>query len=296
MPDAAGYALEFVSGRFQGTSVPLPEGAEVLLGRESDADVVLQEDMVSRRHAKIAVRGGEILLTDLGSTNGTFVNGQKVKRVRIAEGDRVLVGTSLMKVVRADAAPATSPLPRATRRPTAMQGRVEEIPLPDLLQLLAASRKTGVLAVADAAGEARVHVAEGRVAACALAAAPELAPRKAFARLLAIDRGAFELRPAEPPPPAAALDAPLEALLMDGARQLDEWRAVAPRLPGPGARVAAAPQAPPLRDLTPEELDVYQLALEAGTVQRVLDRSAAPDGDVAERLLALAEKGYLRLG
>jgi hypothetical protein len=300
MTDAPRYALQFVSGRFQGTSVPLPDGAELLVGRESDLDVVLQEDMVSRKHAKIAVREDEILLTDLGSTNGTFVNGQKVKRARIGEGDRVLVGTSLMKVVRADAARdagrAATPLPRATRRPTAMQGRVEEVPLPDLLQLLAASRKTGVLAVADGAGEARVHLAEGRVTGCALAATPGLAPRKAFARLLAIDRGAFELRPPEAPSAGAALEAPLEALLMDGVRQLDEWRAIAPRLPAGDAPVAAAPHAPPLRELGPEELDVFQLALDAGRIQALLDRSPAPDADVAERLLALVEKGYLRLG
>ncbi len=300
MADAPRYALQIVSGRYQGTAVPLAEGAEILVGRESDLDLVLAEDMVSRKHARIAVKDGEILLTDLGSTNGTFVNGQKVKRAKIAEGDRVLVGTSLMKVVRAEAVRqaelALTPPPRATRRPTAMQGRVEEVPLPDLLQLLAASRKTGVLAIADGGGEARVHLAEGKIVGCALAGAPDLAPRKAFARLLGIERGAFELRPAEAPPPVAMVDAPLEALLMDGVRQLDEWRAIAPRMPAGDARVAAAPGGPPLRDLAPDELDVFQAALEAGTVQRLLDRSTAPDADVAERLLALAEKGYLRIG
>jgi hypothetical protein len=303
MVEAATWALQFVSGRYQGGVVPLREGEEMLIGRESDLDVVLQEDMVSRKHAKIVARGGEIHLTDLGSTNGTFVNGQKVRKARVAEGDRVLVGTSLMKVVRADGTeeatlqPLPTPGPHVTRRPAAMQGRLEEVPLPDLLQLLAASRKTGVLAVGEGAQEAHVHLGEGRVSGCSIGSAPGLAPQKAFARLLGLERGAFELRPPEPPPPRAALDAPLEGLLMEGLRQLDEWRALLPRLPPPGTPVAAAvPPPAPLRSLSPEELDVLQLALAGGTVQSLLDRAAQPDSEVAARLLGLAEKGFVRMG
>jgi pSer/pThr/pTyr-binding forkhead associated (FHA) protein len=299
---AATFVLQFVSGRYQGTVVPLPDGAEIAIGRESDLDIVLQEDMVSRKHAKVIAQGGEIQITDLGSTNGTFVNGQKVKRARIGEGDRVLVGTSLMKVVRAEAtteAPLprdSTPAPHTTRRPAAMQGRLEEVPLPDLLQLLAASRKTGVLAVEGGTTEGHVHFADGKVTGCALTVAPGLAPQKAFARLLAIDRGAFELRPAEEVPATAALDAPLEGLLMEGIRQLDEWRALAGKLPAPGAKVTLGlPLAAPLRALAPEDLDAFQLALEGGTFQALLDRAAASDADLAARLLRLAEKGYLKV-
>jgi hypothetical protein len=208
-----------------------------------------------------------------------------------------------MKVVRAEGTeertlqPLPTPGPHATRRPAAMQGRLEEVPLPDLLQLLAASRKTGVLALGEGAQESRVHLGEGRIAGCTLAGAPGISPQKAFARLLALDRGPFELRSPEPPPASAALDVSLEGLLMEGLRQLDEWRAVAPRLP-PGATPIAAIASPaaPLRALSPEELDVFQLALGAGTVQVVLDRAPGADSEVAARLLALAEKGYVRIG
>lgn len=304
MPDApaAKFAVQFVSGRYQGTVVLLPDGAEIVVGRESDLDIVLQEDMVSRKHAKLIALGDEIQITDLGSTNGTFVNGQKVKRARIGEGDRVLVGTSLMKVVRAEAtveAPmphASTPAPHVTRRPAAMQGRLEEVPLPDLLQLLAASRKTGMLAVEAGQSEGHVHFADGKVTGCTLTASPALSPQKAFGRLLALERGAFELRPAEPPPATAALEAPLEGLLMEGLRQLDEWRALAGRLPTPAAKVSAGiPPPAPLRALGPEDLDVFQLAMEGGTFQAFLDRAAVSDAEMAERLLRLAEKGYLKI-
>jgi len=62
--------------------------------------MVLVEDMVSRRHAKIAMNEDNIILQDLGSTNGSFVNGEKVKRVRLREGDRVLIGTSIIKLIK----------------------------------------------------------------------------------------------------------------------------------------------------------------------------------------------------
>jgi hypothetical protein len=298
---AATFAFQFVSGRYQGTVVPLADGAELLIGRESDLDIVLQEDMVSRKHAKVTIRGDEIQISDLGSTNGTFVNGQKVKRARLGEGDRVLVGTSLMKVVRADAT-AEAPLPRpgtpaphATRRPAAMQGRLDEVPLPDLLQLLSASRKTGVLVLDAGSVEGHVHFADGKVTGCMLGSAPALPPQKAFARLLAFERGAFELRPAEEVPAGARLDAPLEGLLMEGIHQLDEWRALGGQLPAPAAKVAVAIPVPsPLRALPPDELDAFQLALEGGTFQSLLDRAAWSDADTAGRLLRLAGKGCLR--
>src|SRR5690242_21774055 len=82
---------------------------EIIVGRASDLDMVLVEDMVSRKHAKITASGEQIVIQDLGSTNGTFVNGEKIKRARLKEGDRVLIGTSILKVIAGD---ATSPAAR----------------------------------------------------------------------------------------------------------------------------------------------------------------------------------------
>src|SRR5262249_10890796 len=90
------YALRFISGKYQGGEFPLPEWGEIVIGRSSELDMVLVEDMVSRRHAKISVSDGEIYLQDLGSTNGSFVNGEKVTRARLSEGDRILIGTSII--------------------------------------------------------------------------------------------------------------------------------------------------------------------------------------------------------
>ena len=138
-------ALRFISGKYQGGEFPLPDSGEVVIGRSSELDMVLVEDMVSRRHAKISVEGGDIFLEDLGSTNGSFVNGEKITRTKLAEGDRILIGTSIIKVVTSDGsasvvdAQAQMNAAASSARPAAagstMTGSIAEVALPDLLQL-----------------------------------------------------------------------------------------------------------------------------------------------------------------
>ena len=111
-----GYALKFISGKYQGGEFPLKGDKQLIIGRSSELDIVLVEDMVSRKHAKITLSAGKITIEDLWSTNGTFVNGEKVKTSRLKEGDRILVGTSILKLVKAGAVSAYGdPAQMATR-------------------------------------------------------------------------------------------------------------------------------------------------------------------------------------
>src|SRR5206468_6935618 len=138
-------ALRFISGKYQGGEFPLADHKEIVVGRSSDLDMVLVEDMVSRRHARIACNGTQITIEDLGSTNGTFVNGEKIKRATLKEGDRILIGTSILKVIAGDGSPESTTdakrdlenvaQQRRTSQARTMSGAIEEIPLPDLLQL-----------------------------------------------------------------------------------------------------------------------------------------------------------------
>ncbi len=96
------YALRFTAGRFKGGEFPLRPNREIVVGRGSEYDMVLDEDMVSRRHAKIATMHGQIVVQDLKSTNGTFVNGERVTATRLKLGDKILIGTSIMELVEVD--------------------------------------------------------------------------------------------------------------------------------------------------------------------------------------------------
>jgi two-component system cell cycle response regulator len=69
-----------------------------VLGRSKEADLRLIDDGISREHAEIVVKGNEIYLHDLGSTNGTFCNGMKVDEKPLVDGDKILVGsTTILK-------------------------------------------------------------------------------------------------------------------------------------------------------------------------------------------------------
>jgi len=67
-----------------------------LLGRGTDCDLRLVDPGVSRHHAEIRVEGPEVVLVDLGSTNGSFVNGQPIRRVTLTDGARVTMGRTTL--------------------------------------------------------------------------------------------------------------------------------------------------------------------------------------------------------
>ena len=77
-------------------------GAIKTIGRAPRADFVLDAAMVSRLHCRLtATAGDELEVLDLDSTNGTFVNGRRVRRSRLAAGDRLKVGRVELTVERA---------------------------------------------------------------------------------------------------------------------------------------------------------------------------------------------------
>jgi len=67
-----------------------------LLGRGTDCDLRLVDPGVSRHHAELRVEGQLVALVDLGSTNGTFVNGQPVRRIELQNGTRVTLGRTTL--------------------------------------------------------------------------------------------------------------------------------------------------------------------------------------------------------
>jgi len=233
VPGRRSWVLRFLAGRYQGGTVPLEPGRALSIGRIPDVDLSLPDELTSRRHARIAWEGETPVVEDLGSTNGTFVNGERVKRRALAEGDRILIGGNILKLAtEMQAVPGdavTMPgLEKATetpvpRRQSAMQGQLEEVGLPDVLQLIGTSRKTGQLAIRSGERRGAVHLDAGRVTHCLLDGRPELSHADAMVELLQWTSGSFELRPsASPPPPGAPLDQPVEAVLMEAMRRLDE--------------------------------------------------------------------------
>jgi predicted component of type VI protein secretion system len=71
------YRLVLRTGPTPGKAYPL-EKDDMLIGREANNDVVINDPEVSRKHARLYIQGGNMILEDLGSTNGTSVNGQRL--------------------------------------------------------------------------------------------------------------------------------------------------------------------------------------------------------------------------
>lgn len=88
-----GHNVRLVSG--DGRTYPLQLGTTVI-GRGDQATLRLPDVGISRRHARLDFDGGQVVLTDLGSTNGTMVNGQRVSAVALNPGDMVQLGTTTL--------------------------------------------------------------------------------------------------------------------------------------------------------------------------------------------------------
>lgn len=306
MSDRPRYALRFISGKYQGGEFPLRMNREIIIGRSSDLDMVLVEDMVSRRHAKITTTDADILIQDMGSTNGTFVNGEKIAgRARLTEGDRILVGTSIIKVVGVDSDIASQSEAEARRRLEAgaqrqstsgrpMSGVIEEIPLPDLLQLLSTSRKSGVLTIATPGQIGKIYLRKGQLYFAAINDDFAVSPQKAIYRMLTWTTGTFELEPSVEMQVMEEIQESTEALLMEGVRQLDEFRNLQRFLPPLGSPLAVpTPLAGRLRELSPTELDTFQLVLDHGQLQKVLDHFPGTDLDCAQNLITLMKREFV---
>ena len=77
-------------------TVPL-SSPTVTIGRLSGCEVVLTDKGASRKHAQLRLRDGGWVLTDLGSTNGTRLNGQTIQSRELADGDKITIGTTVLE-------------------------------------------------------------------------------------------------------------------------------------------------------------------------------------------------------
>jgi hypothetical protein len=301
---ARGFVLRFISGKYQGGEFPLAGDRQILVGRSSDLEMVLVEDMVSRKHARISVTGDQIWIEDLGSTNGTFVNGEKIQRTRLKEGDRVLIGTSILKLISGDAPRDASDakreqlesvaLSRRTGQTRTMSGSIEEVPLPDLMQLFGTSKKSGVLVIRTDDDVGRIYLKKGNVAYAIINDLDDVQPMKSLYRMLTWQKGLFDLDPPDEREFPGEMNISVQQMLMEGMRQLDEFNRIRDELPGLSARISVpSPLIPPLRELKPQELDVLQLAHNYATFEAVLNKSLATDLETAEIVLKLIKSSYL---
>jgi len=97
LPLSRRLSLAVLQGKDSGRIFPVDKPL-VVLGR-ADADVVLNDPEISRQHAAIEVHGGKVVLKDLGSTNGTFVNDVKITQTEIDNRAEFRVGGTVLMLI-----------------------------------------------------------------------------------------------------------------------------------------------------------------------------------------------------
>jgi signal transduction histidine kinase len=97
MKAEVGFQLTVTSGAQAGRSIGIGVDA-VLIGRDPQCDVILPDDQASRRHARLAINGDACSIQDLGSRNGTTVNGRRITQASIHPGDTIRIGETDLRL------------------------------------------------------------------------------------------------------------------------------------------------------------------------------------------------------
>lgn len=102
--------------RSDGKQQPVPlRAGKILIGRQEDCQLRIPSAQVSRHHCEVVTGGSGVRIRDLGSSNGTYVNGQKVEEAELEAGDVLALG-SMLFVVRIDGNPASIDPEELSRR------------------------------------------------------------------------------------------------------------------------------------------------------------------------------------
>jgi hypothetical protein len=113
------------SGPTPGVTFPL-EGDQLIIGRDSSNHVAINDAEISRKHSRLTFQGGKYVLEDLGSTNGTFVNGQRLAGpVVLKPGDVISLGEQIVLMYDAISIDpgATVAVSRKSLRPEPLQAQ-----------------------------------------------------------------------------------------------------------------------------------------------------------------------------
>jgi len=119
-----GASVRILRGFYEGLELPLDRDW-LVLGRGRGADLVIHEPTISRAHAVVGFAEGSFFVQDLGSTNGTFLNGSRRERAALGHGDEIQIGRLLLRVQLPGPGPEAAEgrdRPRTGERPLAGDG------------------------------------------------------------------------------------------------------------------------------------------------------------------------------
>lgn len=277
----------------------LLETFRVAIGRHDSNDLAFNSRNVSNYHAEILIEGDDIVLHDLGSTNGSFVNEERVKRRKLRHGDRVRIGNNEITVRLANG-DAAEPAPALAEIP--QQGgfrRAEsDNPGPTLRELILGlcrqKQSVRLDLVRNQRDTIQVYIHDGHIvfAECGKARA-----EKALYRAFEWRRGEFHIEPfpANDTIPRS-MTVPVETLVEEGEQQAKELGELIGKLPPPEATLRLRESCKMrICDFTPAELEVFQAVIGHDNVGEAIEGCSMTDLLVMSQIHGLIRKKVFEL-
>ena len=270
----------------------LMETFRVAIGRHDSNDLQFNSRNVSNYHAEIVVEAEGLVVHDLGSTNGTYVNEERVRRRRVVHGDRIRVGSYEVTVRFTNAEGAKPSVPeKSAMAPSGefRRARGEGATLKELL--LGCCREGQSMRLVLTRGprdEIFVYICDGKVVHVESARARA---EKALFRAFEWRTGRYRIEdfPANDVPRLMGL--PVETLVEDGEQQAEEMDGIISKLPPPDAPLRLRESCKMrICDFTPIEIDAFQSLIRTGTLAGALEDLPMTDLKVMSLVHALLRK------
>jgi pSer/pThr/pTyr-binding forkhead associated (FHA) protein len=207
--------------------VQLRPQSSCVIGRSRSCNLRLPSADASRRHAEILAGRDGYVVRDLRSTNGTFVNGERIQERTLRPGDRIEIGGDVITFCQVEA-PIDRAIPTLGEEKTILierpalnqkfQGSLAEIPVFAVLQILEMGRKTGLLLLEAAQGPGKLWLCAGAPVHA------ETKVQKGFDAAVAVvnmSAGNFRFEPQQDAP-ERTIQASVTELLLEASRLQDE--------------------------------------------------------------------------
>ena len=211
---------------------PVTRNNPLTIGRSKGNDMVLPVGMVSREHAEVTWNGEAFEITDLGSSNGTYVNDTRVRRQALKEGDRIRIGPyeirfkAMSKMMQELGGGFQNDLEMTQNivrrdlvdRSSTFSGRIGEMRIDEVFQLIDFNKKTGTLELRSSGDKGAFHFREGQILAADFQGRSGM---HAMAQALSLKEGSFEFHAVDPKA-ERVIKEPTAKVLLDAMRMLDE--------------------------------------------------------------------------
>ena len=173
---------------------------------------------------------------------------------------------------------------------TGVEGSLSEVSLVDLLQIFGLNRRTGTLFLQHGDQQGRIHLTDGSVVSAVLG---ETTGEKALYRILRWHEGTFRYSPGQADV-TMDIARSMDALLMEGMRQLDEWDSLVKLMPPPGTVLQLSKSRDELpTNMRPVTQEILLLMEFYNTLQDIVEKSTHTDYDVCQSILGLIQKGII---